>query len=539
MAKMLGCLKKTAALVMTIALIMMELVLPMAALASDLTTLPILTISYTDAYGATGMVNAMPAENQDGVLYWAQIVDPVTYPLQISAWVEGDASYYDLFMNGTTLDGVTFEVIQDTYSPDIISAVANLTAYADLEHTAWLATYPVYLSTQMLPTEEPEQPPVDVPVEPEQPPVDEPVVPPVDEPVTPADPYAPENFGVYSPLGGIEGYITTENRGPLNVRKTPNKDHKPIGTIPHEGSIIIHGVLDSGWYYVEYNGMVGYIYQDYVHQGSLAPVVPEQPPVDVPVEPEQPPVDEPIVPPVDEPIVPPVDEPVTPADPYAPENFGAYTPLGDIEGYITTANKGPLNMRKTPNKDYKAIGTIPHEGSIIIHGVLDSGWYYIQYNGLNGYVSGEFVNQGSQTPAPTSADVTFYYADLNGTPIRDAAVKTYENGAYADFSDMIPAIDGYTFQYASTDSLYIENGVANPSSITVTYAAVPTAADVTFYYVDLNGATVADSAVKNYANGSYTDFSDMIPAIDGYTFQYASTDSLYIENGVANPSSIT
>ena len=45
MAKMLGCLKKTAALVMTIALIMMELVLPMAALASDLTTLPILTIS--------------------------------------------------------------------------------------------------------------------------------------------------------------------------------------------------------------------------------------------------------------------------------------------------------------------------------------------------------------------------------------------------------------------------------------------------------------------------------------------------------------
>ena len=49
MAKMLGCLKKTAALVMTIALIMMELVLPMAALAGDLTALPILTISYTDA----------------------------------------------------------------------------------------------------------------------------------------------------------------------------------------------------------------------------------------------------------------------------------------------------------------------------------------------------------------------------------------------------------------------------------------------------------------------------------------------------------
>ena len=44
--------------------------------------------------------------------------------------------------------------------------------------------------------------------------------------------------------------------------------------------------------------------------------------------------------------------------------------------------------------------------------------------------------------APTTASVTFLYVDETGAELATAATKTYENGTYTDFSDMVVSVDG-------------------------------------------------------------------------------------------------
>jgi len=622
MTNTMGRMKRTIALVMSLALILVELVVPMAALAGEVTSLPALIISYTDAFGVTGMTFAFPAEGDEGILYWAQLDQPVSFPLQISVMVDGDASCYELIMTGLSSDGVLYEVVQDTTEVIMESAVAIMNVYSDAEHTDFLGACPVYLSTIAMPTtaptNEPTPPQEDDPTEPPAPPADEPTDPPA-----PEVPSGPEAFGNYTPLGDIPGYIASDSGKNINIRQTPNQDYEPIGKVPFQGEVILHGVLDIGWHYITYNGVTGYMSSKYVYEGYPPADEPTDAPTDAPTEPPAPevpsgpeafgnytplgdipgyiaadngknvnirqtpnqdydpigkvpfqgevilhgvldigwhyityngvtgymsskyvyegypPADEPTDAPTDAPTVAPT-EPPAPEVPSGPEAFGNYTPLGDIPGYITTGNKKPVNFRKTPNKDYDPIGTIPHEGDIIIHGKLDSGWYYIQYNGLDGYVSGDYVNEGLK--APTTADVTFSYVDESGNPLLDNATKTYENGTYTDFSDMIPAVDGYEVKSVSTDLLNIVDGVASPAFITVTYGEIyvaPATADVTFSYVDESGNPLLDNATKTYENGSYTDFSDMIPAVDGYEVKSVSTDLLSIVDGVASPAFIT
>ena len=622
MTNTMGRMKRTIALVMSLALILVELVVPMAALAGEVTSLPALIISYTDAFGVTGMTFAFPAEGDEGILYWAQLDQPVSFPLQISVMVDGDASCYELIMTGLSSDGVLYEVVQDTTEVIMESAVAIMNVYSDAEHTDFLGACPVYLSTIAMPTtaptNEPTPPQEDDPTEPPAPPADEPTDPPA-----PEVPSGPEAFGNYTPLGDIPGYIASDSGKNINIRQTPNQDYEPIGKVPFQGEVILHGVLDIGWHYITYNGVTGYMSSKYVYEGYPPADEPTDAPTDAPTEPPAPevpsgpeafgnytplgdipgyiaadngknvnirqtpnqdydpigkvpfqgevilhgvldigwhyityngvtgymsskyvyegypPADEPTDAPTDAPTVAPT-EPPAPEVPSGPEAFGNYTPLGDIPGYITTGNKKPVNFRKTPNKDYDPIGTIPHEGDIIIHGKLDSGWYYIQYNGLDGYVSGDYVNEGLK--APTTADVTFSYVDESGNPLLDNATKTYENGTYTDFSDMIPAVDGYEVKSVSTDLLNIVDGVASPAFITVTYGEIyvaPTSADVTFVYVDESGAELRTSATKTFENGIYNDFTDMIPVIDGYDLAMISPETVVIENGVADYPTVT
>lgn len=120
----------------------------------------------------------------------------------------------------------------------------------------------------------------------------------------------------------------------LNVREEGHTNAKVLGTIPAGADFEIKWV-DSryiGWYYVNYNGLEGLVSSDYVKKYDMA----------------------------------------------------------------TTKNvSSTLNVRAEGNTNAKVLGTIP-AGAIFYIKWVDSdyiGWYYINYNGLEGLVSSDYVEK--------------------------------------------------------------------------------------------------------------------------------------------------
>ncbi len=71
--------KKMAAWLMTLLMLVSQLAMPVAALAAvDTSTLPMVTVNYTQLDGAAGSMPvyaSVTGANQDQVVYWAQLPD--------------------------------------------------------------------------------------------------------------------------------------------------------------------------------------------------------------------------------------------------------------------------------------------------------------------------------------------------------------------------------------------------------------------------------------------------------------------------------
>jgi len=76
------------------------------------------------------------------------------------------------------------------------------------------------------------------------------------EPTATLDPNATQ-----APVITVNGTLSAQ----LNVRKGPNKDTDSLGLIDTGAKVVIDGVsFDKGWYRIDYNGSVGWIYAAYV-----------------------------------------------------------------------------------------------------------------------------------------------------------------------------------------------------------------------------------------------------------------------------------
>ena len=67
-------------------------------------------------------------------------------------------------------------------------------------------------------------------------------------------------------------------------------------------------------------------------------------------------------------------------------------------------SKGDVNVRKGPSTDYEKIGALTLNQEVKITGQSKStGWYRIEFNGTEGYVSQNYLsNSKITTPAPST-----------------------------------------------------------------------------------------------------------------------------------------
>ena len=158
--------------------------------------------------------------------------------------------------------------------------------------------------------------------------------------------------------------------------------------------------------------------------------------------------------------------------------------------------------------------------------------------------------------APTQTDVTFTY---QRKPVNGKVRVVYladgvefsneerqltvlgENTVSPDAS-LVPS-DYTAVDVAPVTVTLYEDGSVEPQTVTFTYQKpqTPTAANVTFRFVDEKGSEIQQSLVVSLENGTYgeADLAEYRAEIKGYTYQGVSAGQVISQDGKASPDTVT
>ena len=152
------------------------------------------------------------------------------------------------------------------------------------------------------------------------------------------------SYGQTWQITGIIGRAV--NLSELNIRKGPGTNHDVIGTIKNGSTIGVYGRTDNEWYLINYNGTVGFVSGDYIQLLDVN---------------------------------------------YDETNNVIYSVLPQAELAVEPTTK--VNVRSGNGTDYEKIGLISGERKYKVIEKCSNGWYHIDYNGQDGYVSGDYVTE--------------------------------------------------------------------------------------------------------------------------------------------------
>ena len=163
------------------------------------------------------------------------------------------------------------------------------------------------------------------------------------------------NYEIYN--GAYYACVSTE-KDPLNIRSTPDKNGKVLGTIPKGKYIDVYMTSETGWYYTTYGGVSGYVSSDYITlilSGAFYG--------------------------------------------YNDDYNGYYdydNSILDGDGHngdwATIATKSdPLNLRSSPSTSSSIITSIPKGSSVYVNYEYDSTWCYITWESYTGYVMTQYL----------------------------------------------------------------------------------------------------------------------------------------------------
>lgn len=163
-----------------------------------------------------------------------------------------------------------------------------------------------------------------------------------------------------------DGYYYIDCDGSsVNMREGPSGDYDVIARIPFGAQVYeMTALLGSNYAYVAYNGMYGYVLWSFLSSNYPVPT-------------------------------------------YAP--IPTYWPVPTVRPsnvidhkYVTTDNRGPVNVRSGPSTNYGIVAKAPFGAYVAIYDYIGS-WASIGYNGYYGYVSTRYLTSSKPANNPTAS----------------------------------------------------------------------------------------------------------------------------------------
>ena len=200
------------------------------------------------------------------------------------------------------------------------------------------------------------------------------------------------------------------------------------------------------------------------------------------------------------------------------------------ESYDAWVTTSALNIRSDSTTEAAILGILSYgekvnvTGTILKNGV-EIGWVRINYNGVNGYISSEFISNTEvepQKPQKTGNTMTLYFLTSNAVTVYE-----YTDGTWYDE-------DGLQY-WATVDRQWVnEEGVTVYTYIPDVTAAQRTGYACTIFYANGNGITIYE-----YDDGTYWD-NDGIKywATSGGEWASSQGDTLYSTEPSLGPDSV-
>ncbi len=191
----------------------------------------------------------------------------------------------------------------------------------------------------------------------------------------------------------------------LNVRQGPGTNFERIGGLS-KGKIIQVYADEGEWIKIAYGSSFGYVAQKYTTYQDAQPQTP-------------------------------VTQPETP-----PQKTGT-----------VTTSSGSLNIRTGAGTGYEQIGSAPKGATVNILGE-SNGWYQIEYNGITGWVCGDYITVNQTQPEQPEQPEQPTTGILSDSQAQAAAEWNNKQGYSTDLIKMIQQLVGtaQTGKFSAADS---------------------------------------------------------------------------------------
>ena len=140
---------------------------------------------------------------------------------------------------------------------------------------------------------------------------------------------------------------------------------------------------------------------------------------------------------------------------------------------------------------------------------------------------------------PVSADVTFTYVDEKGREVYPANVQSFPEGTHDVTEYRYDAPDGYSFSYATAESVTVDANGASPSQISFIYTSVPNEAVLTVRHLDAERNPIAQDTTVSFKRNQFGKVyasADYKQEPKGYRYAGANEDEIVVDtNGSITP----
>ena len=215
---------------------------------------------------------------------------------------------------------------------------------------------------------------------------------------------------------------------------------------------------------------------------------------------------------------------------------------------MRTVTASSLNFRSGPSTSHSIIGSL-QKGQQVEYISESGSWAKVKYNGVTGYVHGDYLTKSTSTGISTSQGTTQYVNSTSGLNVRSGAGTTYSKLGTLEYKEKVTVLStsngwakiNYTGQTGYVSSSYLQTTVPGGTTSENNNSSTTT----TVKYVNAtSGLNVRSGAGTSYSKIGSLDYKEKVTVLStsngwakiNYKGQAGYVSSSYLQSTVPSGS---